>query len=127
QRVYFISTKGNLLGKKPKTLVYRRQPETVRGPHGESIPTSRIVWEPAQVELSIEAALAATKQPPKTAKLDNWLREQLKDGPLAVTEIIERGRKSGHTKHQLDYAKDRLGIVPKKRGLMGGWNWSLPE
>jgi putative DNA primase/helicase len=123
QRVFYVSTKGNLVRTTPKTLVYRRQEETIHG----GIKTARIGWERSAIDLTIDEALAAAKPPLRTARIDNWLRRLLADGPLPQQEIVEAGARQGFGENQLTYARSRLGIGTHKQGLKEGWYWSLPE
>jgi putative DNA primase/helicase len=123
QRVFFVSTKGNLWGRTPRTLVYRRQEATI----ANGIKTARIAWEPNAIDFTIEDALAAAKAPPRTARIDNWLHQQLANGPLAQSDIVQAATAAGHSEAQLRYAKDRLHIETNKDGLQGGWYWTLPE
>jgi putative DNA primase/helicase len=123
QRVFFVSTKGNLWGRTPRTLVYTRREATI--PNG--IKTARIAWEPKAIDLTIENALDAAKAPPRTARIDNWLRQLLANGPFPENEIEKAEEEAGFTYSQLRYAKDRLHIETNKDGLQGGWYWTLPD
>ena len=123
QRVFYISTKGNLMRMTPRTLVFRRQEKTIEG----GIKTACIAWEKCAINFTVDEALAAAKPPPRTARIDNWLQQQLAEGPLPQQAIMEAGTRAGFSEDQLIHAKKRLGIKPHKGGLQEGWYWSLPD
>ncbi len=62
----------------------------------------------------------------KTARGDarGFLREYLKDGPKPSEEVIEDGRKQGHSSKTLRRALSDIGET-KKTGFEKGWVWSL--
>jgi putative DNA primase/helicase len=123
-RIFFTNPKSNLWRTMP-TLVYRVETKTIRE-NGITISPSCIVWEAQPVDLTADQVLAAAKAPPRAAKVDDFLRQLLADGPMLQTMVIEAGKAKGFTEGQIKRAKERLVIKSKKAGLMGGWSWSLP-
>jgi len=56
----------------------------------------------------------------------DFLAVELGDGPVGVKELLKRGANAGHSKRTLERAKKRLGVVASKKGMDGGWEWTLP-
>ena len=57
-----------------------------------------------------------------------WLRENLSDGPLAVAEVNRLAKVAGVAGKTLQRASDGLNIQKEKLKTMnGGWRWSLPS
>jgi putative DNA primase/helicase len=124
-RVFFTNPKNNL-HEMMTTLVYRVEPVDIR--HKRIlVRVSRIRWDNEPAHLTADQAIASTKAPPRTAKVDDFLQKLLADGPMSNTEVMAAARDNGFTEGQIKRAKERLKIASKKDGLQGGWKWSLPE
>jgi hypothetical protein len=95
----------------------------------------RLEWEPAPLEgLHADDVMAPPDRPQKTGpepvsrdEASDWLTELLRDGPLAVSEIQKQVKQAGLNWRTIRRAREALGIVPRKLGFDGGWEWALPE
>ncbi|AZO12535.1 AAA family ATPase [Mesorhizobium sp. M3A.F.Ca.ET.080.04.2.1] len=71
-----------------------------------------------------------TKPGPKTAKKDRaaaLLRRMLRDGPVAMTELVRFAEAEGIGRDTLDNAKNQIGVKSNKTpGKNGAWLWYLP-
>lgn len=54
------------------------------------------------------------------------LREILRDGPVEASAIAHMMRSRGYGRDATRGAKQRLGVITAKKGMTGGWEWSLP-
>lgn len=119
------------------SLAYRIE-ETVIRPHAsvgdrEAMIRARastveavfIAWE-GKVGISADEAMTAArgKSKPRTARVDEFLRDVLTPGPMACNEIFAQAAKKGFTADQLRGASARLRVVKHKRGLTH-WDWEL--
>lgn len=87
-----------------------------------------IVCENGFVSISAEEALSASSSVDDSQESEEvaFLKEELKDGEKGAAEIIRNAKKIGITDHPLRDARNKLGIVLRKKGYGGGWMWSLP-
>ncbi|HPC97326.1 MAG TPA: AAA family ATPase [Sedimentisphaerales bacterium] len=94
-----------------------------------------ISWERDPVTMTADDALATEngnekqKPGPKPKARDRaveWLRDLLKDGPLASAKILQEGKEAGYSSRTLHRAKDELGIKPYREQFGGAWMWKLP-
>ena len=96
---------------------------------GNSIPTSRVMYESAPVTISADRALAALQggESARSAKdeASDFLEDLLAAGPVPAKEVQAAAREAGISTKSLRTAKDALGIKPEKSGMKGGWVWSL--
>lgn len=90
----------------------------------------RLEWDAAPVSgLDIDALLSTGTDRHERRAADDWLREVLADGPVAVREIRQAATSAGLTWHTVERAKDRLRIAPYKLGYgaEGRWFWRWPN
>ena len=96
---------------------------------GESIVTSRVMYESAPVTISADKALAALRggESARSAKdeASDFLEDLLAAGPVPAKEVQAAAREAGISTKSLRTAKDALSIKPEKSGMQGGWVWSL--
>lgn len=59
-------------------------------------------------------------------KAADWLLAFLAGGPRPSEEVIEEGKKEGHSRNAVWEAKKTLGVKAEKLGFDGGWAWVLP-
>ena len=64
--------------------------------------------------------LASTKN-----KAMDWLKDLLSGGPLLATDIYSAAEEDGFSEKTLKRAKKQLHVHSKKKGVDGGWEWSL--
>ena len=77
----------------------------------------------------LEKAAALGAQYTINCKTQDFLREVLADGPVAVKDIQREAREAGIADKTLGRAREGLGIKPNRRGGLGGsgtWEWELP-
>ena len=92
---------------------------------------ARIEWEPDIVRMSADDVLstgAARGRPSvQSEQAMEWLRDKLKEGPLDAAQISEMSMADELAWRTVERAKKNLGIISRKSGDMGGWQWSMPE
>jgi|GEM_PF-612160 len=97
-------------------------------PSGE---TAVIAWNDAPVTISADEALSAGRdgQGEQSAvdEVVAWLEDYLSGGPQPSKEVKRQAKEDGIALRTLDRAKAKLGVVPGKDGMQGGWHWRLPE
>jgi hypothetical protein len=83
-----------------------------------------VMWDKEAVNVTADQALSkVVKQRDGAIKL---LEELLAQGPVEVKKIDEHAKAHGLTMKQMHRAKEKLGNVEVgKKGLKGGWFWSL--
>jgi putative DNA primase/helicase len=124
ERRLFIPAKNNI-GKDNSGLSFKVESHTLCN----GIETSRVVWGADPVTVSADEALAQSTDPGERSATDEaieWLQEELKLGPKAVSVVQQEARKVGVSDKALRRARERLGVKPKKREFSGGWEWRLP-
>jgi hypothetical protein len=98
---------------------------------GSEIATSRIMYESVPVTISADQALAAlsVQGENKTDKSEamEFLKEVLKDGPVAARDVKKEAREAGISAKSLRSAREALRIKPEKAGFERGWVWKLPK
>lgn len=112
----------NNLGRDNAGIGYRIAPSTMG-------PTPVVVWDDVPIFMSADeyqgheesSRTPERREHPPTA----WLRDYLADGPLPQTQILQAAQDAGFTKHQMDSAKRKLGVQPRKTSTQ--WVWSLPD
>ena len=96
---------------------------------GQSIPTSRVMYESAPVTISADRALAALQggDAARSAKEEatEFLQDYLSSGPLSAKEVQRAAADAGISTKSLRTAREGLGVKPEKSGMKGGWVWSL--
>jgi hypothetical protein len=110
------------------TLAYRIS-ETVVGQDADTrdnIAAPHVVWDADPVEINADQAIAASngaaKSPPRGAqeRVQAFVREMLKDGPIAARKMTEEAGRRDITASQLQTARAALGVETDKMG-QGGW------
>lgn len=95
------------------------------------IGTSRVTWDGQPVTVSATEAIKAAegnKSKVKIKEAMTFLKEQLADGPVAVSELFRVAEEWEIAEKTLRRACDKLGVVKDKdkANFHGGWAWSLP-
>jgi hypothetical protein len=94
--------------------------------------STRIKWG-GQSRYSAETLLAdggGEEGRDKRHAANEFLRSELEDGPMRVTEIYSKGKKHGFSERTLDRAKKDLGVISYQVRLGRGerwWEWRLPK
>ena len=120
-RRLFLPLKNNL-GKDTSGLGYRI-PDTEASP--------RLEWETEPVNIDIDSLVSA-RTPRSRAKhagitrVAEWLRNQLRGGPVAAIDIQDHARRAGHPERKLKAALRELGVEQRPDGFRGKWRYSLP-
>jgi hypothetical protein len=95
-----------------------------------------IAWERDPVAMTADDALASENdtekkkpgpEPRARDRAVEWLRDLLKDGPLASAKIQQEGKEAGYSPRTLHRAKDELGIKPCREQFGGAWIWRMPS
>ncbi len=90
-----------------------------------------IIWDDQPVLQSADELLCGDGKSSKTMQEDpasRWLIDFLDDGPQASTEVFTQSEACGFSRSQINRAKTKLGISPRKEGFeKGKWIWELPE
>jgi hypothetical protein len=92
-----------------------------------SICNGTVVWDNKPVTVDLADVLAPCRE--SRSKLEAarlFLEGMLASGPMPEVEIEERASLEGISAATLRRAKKALGVKPQKRGVLGGWWWSLP-
>lgn len=96
---------------------------------GQTISTARIEWV-GESNLSADDLLRPTSRGPRPDKLEAakaFLSEMLEDEEWHPSgPIIDAAKASGVAYRTLTDARSGLGILHRKGGFGGGWDWALP-
>jgi hypothetical protein len=94
-----------------------------------AIRTACVEWdEHRPVTISANEALREPTQPSKIDKAKEFLREQLADHrPHDSGELIAEAEQLGIGRSTLQRARQELGIVTRRTGFQGGYDWTLPR
>jgi putative DNA primase/helicase len=91
---------------------------------------TRVIWGEAldgssrEILESVEASDLQTKPINRQSAAANYLRRELKNGPVSARELVEKGERDfGLTERTLQRARKKLGISASKAGFDGGWFW----
>jgi len=127
ERRLLLHAKNNLAAP-PQGLAFRLK-QTIVGPNGKGIVSSRVEWEPEPVAMTADAALAAGTCDGRSAREEakDFLREMLAKGPVEVVEINKQADALGIAEETLKRARADLGVNAKKSDFSGGWMLYLPE
>jgi AAA domain len=109
------------LAEKPPSLSYRIVSSTVHG-------TARVEWMGA-TDHDANSLAAGGVSPHEKSELEaakEFLRDELKDGPVWAKQVYSDARDAGVTDRTLRRAKDALRVKSEKIGTEG-WAWSLPS
>ena len=85
-----------------------------------------IEWEPDPVEIDAQDALAPEapdRERPERDEAEEWLSDQLKNGPVPVPDLKKEAAVAGVAWRTLVRAKASAGVRARKRGMGGGWIW----
>lgn len=97
----------------------------------ESIEAPYIEWSSDPVDVTADQALAdaaaAMRDPKAIEDAEEFLQEQLADGPKLQAEIGKAARGRDIKRRTLRRAKANLGVKSRKGGVASGWLWELPE
>lgn len=101
---------------------------TVRQAH--PLPQPSLVWLDTNVEQDADEALGPGDEEvggrEERKEAADWLKAQLADGPVDAKTLQEQAKRDGLAWRTVRRAKEELGIPAGKRGMTGGWQWSLP-
>lgn len=88
----------------------------------------RVEWE-GKSGHAAHALLEISSEEERTKRDEaaDVLREELRNGPIAVEELKQLADRLGIGWRTFRRAKKRLGVDHQKRGFDGGWEWELPE
>ena len=132
-RRLFLSVKNNL-GPRPQGLAFRLAQRIVATDGDGDIVASYVEWDSQPVTTTADEALAATSAPGAAERgsardeATDFLRQLLKDGPVAASAVWEAADANGIAARTLKRAKSELGVKAQHRpDLDGGWEWVLPE
>ena len=122
QRRLFLPAKMNL-ARDPDGLAYR-------------ITDGQVAWETDSVHMHADDAFAAeaAAAEPRRGRTSNerreaaeWLRDQLSDGPVPTTQILEIGKELGFSEKTLRRAYKTVGVKPTRASFGGQWLWRLTD
>ncbi len=122
---YFVPIKNNI-GDDENGFAFQIEGEQI--PCGfEAIETSRVAWLPDMVKAKDILNPDELPKPTQTNGAKAFLQEALKDGPRLASDIFEEAENgAGYNKAAVQRAATALGVVRKKLGMDGGWEWKLP-
>jgi putative DNA primase/helicase len=124
-RYLFLAAKNNL-AKAVNGYAYTIEGCTVKD---GAIPTSRVQWREG-VAITADEAVAPIvqhKDGPIRGAVD-FLRQELRNGPVAVTELKKRCKGAGLSWRTVERAKNKLQIHAGRKEGVGGqghWEWRL--
>ena len=122
-RALFTSPKHNVAQRRIPAITYRIEEATV----APGITAPRIVWEETVDVTADEALAAASPSKDKKRGAIAFLGDVLASAPVHSKIVLRRGEVHGFSEDQLRRAKDKMGVVAYKDGVMGGWMWALPQ
>ena len=131
-RRLFVQAKNNLAADHGG-LAFRVEQRMV----GNDILASAIAWESEKVTRNADEILAAsrdTKSTPERVEAEEFLREFLRAGPRAATEVEAEAKDAGLSWATVRRAQKSLRIKPYRKaesgdglGKQGRWYWALPN
>jgi putative DNA primase/helicase len=105
-------------------LAYRIEPLGVDG-------CPAVAWEPDPVSVSADDALAGDREGGggRSERDDaaDWLRDLLGHGPRPARDVEREAREAGYSIATVRRAKAAIGVVSRKPGFGGPWEWTLPQ
>jgi hypothetical protein len=117
-RRLFYPLKNNI-GRDSDGLAFRLESRHLK----DGVKTSVVVWETEPVPVPG----AGTEGNNAVARAGKFLSSLLANGPVASSQIEEKGEREGHSWPSLLRAKKKLAIQSEKEGMSGGWVWILPS
>jgi hypothetical protein len=92
---------------------------------------ARIEWEHGAVWLDANEVLGGFEDRHATGTrreaAEEWLREELAEGPVKATKVEDDAKAAGIKGHTLQDAAKSLRVKRDKLGFHDGWEWSLPQ
>lgn len=88
----------------------------------------RIEWGNEIETVTADEVLSPIDQDeqPERASAAEFLREELKNGPVETKQLQKSARDAGHSWRTVIRAKEDIGIESEKRSFDKGWQWSIP-
>ena len=88
-----------------------------------------VTWEPNLVHVDMDDVLSAEYEDMRTEREEaaKWLEVELADGPVKVSDLMERAKQAGHAWTTVKRAKKLSKVVSRKSGFEDGWVWELPN
>jgi len=88
----------------------------------------RIEWGGELETVTADEVLSPIDQDeqPERAAAAEFLREELKNGPVETKKLQKRARDAGHSWRTVIRAKEDIGIESEKRSFAEGWEWFIP-
>jgi hypothetical protein len=90
-----------------------------------------VSWEAEPVDMTADDAIGEASKPgpePKAREqAEQWLREQLADGPRPMKELEEQAEADGHSKGTLKRARREMPIESYQMEVPGPWYWRLAD
>jgi energy-coupling factor transporter ATP-binding protein EcfA2 len=134
-RYLFLPVKNNL-ARLGNGLAYRLEQRRLVENLDHDIVASSVTWESEPVTISADQALQATDaqaggQVPAGADAEEFLRDALADGAIAVKDLQADAKQAGLSWATIRRAKDRVGAIVERKshgfGGKGEWLWRLPD
>jgi hypothetical protein len=127
KRRLFMPIKNNL-GIDDSGLAFRIVEREITG----GILAPALEWENERVTCTADEVLAAAnanvgEEGVALREAVEFLRNELKDGPISQKMIKAGATANGISERTLRRAKSTLGVVTRKMGMKGGWSWELPR
>jgi putative DNA primase/helicase len=131
-RRLLVRGKNNLAKRDDRALAFRVDAYEVGHDKrsGKPIEAPFLIWESDYVDITATEALQAateSKAPGARGIAKRFLQAMLSNGPVAVTEIKKAAGAESIAIKTLTRAKQELGIVAKRDGPDGEWQWYLPQ
>ncbi len=88
----------------------------------------RIEWNSELETVTADDVLTPIDQDeqPERAAAAEFLREELKNGPVETNRLQKIARDAGHSWRTIERAKAELGVVAEKRAFDKSWQWFIP-
>jgi putative DNA primase/helicase len=89
----------------------------------------RVSWDPGAVTVDVNSILSDDGQGEERGarqQAQEWLRETLEDGPIAVVELRKAANAAGLAWRTLERAKAAIGAKAERHGFQGSYSWKLP-
>jgi hypothetical protein len=102
------------------------EPDSLRFHLEQHEGASRVVFDGTSLH-GAAAVLDTDTNPTALNEAKDVVRDILSDGPMSATEARRVAVDRGIADRTLDRATKALGVLKRKRGMTGGWTWSLPE
>jgi putative DNA primase/helicase len=93
-----------------------------------SIVNGRVEFEPEPVYVSADEALNGDESTSALDEAARFLRDLLKEGPIAQATVLQEARENHVAEKTLRRAKKELRVrSTKAQSTQGGWSWELPQ